>query len=31
MQYTRLGRTGVEVSRICLGCMMFGRKTDIDT
>jgi 1-deoxyxylulose-5-phosphate synthase len=24
MQTTRLGRTGLEVSRICLGCMSFG-------
>ena len=24
MQYTRLGSTGLEVSRICLGCMSFG-------
>ena len=24
MQYTHLGRTGLEVSRICLGCMSFG-------
>ncbi|MGH9105731.1 MAG: aldo/keto reductase [Acidimicrobiales bacterium] len=24
MQYVKLGRTGVEVSRICLGCMSFG-------
>jgi aryl-alcohol dehydrogenase-like predicted oxidoreductase len=24
MQYTRLGRTGLEVSRICLGMMSFG-------
>ncbi|MGZ6827157.1 MAG: aldo/keto reductase, partial [Mycobacteriales bacterium] len=24
MDYTRLGRTGLEVSRICLGCMSFG-------
>ena len=24
MQYTRLGQTGLEVSRICLGCMSFG-------
>jgi aryl-alcohol dehydrogenase-like predicted oxidoreductase len=24
MQYTRLGRTGLEVSRICLGCMTYG-------
>ncbi len=27
MQYTRLGRTGLEVSRICLGCMSFGDST----
>jgi aryl-alcohol dehydrogenase-like predicted oxidoreductase len=24
MQYTRLGTTGLEVSRICLGCMTYG-------
>ncbi len=24
MEYTTLGSTGVEVSRICLGCMSFG-------
>ena len=24
MQYTHLGRTGVTVSRLCLGCMSFG-------
>ena len=24
MQHTRLGATGLEVSRICLGCMSFG-------
>ena len=24
MQYTRLGRTGLTVSRLCLGCMTFG-------
>lgn len=24
MRYTRLGNTGLEVSRICLGCMSFG-------
>ena len=27
MQYKRLGRSGVEVSRICLGTMMFGGRT----
>lgn len=27
MQYTRLGRTGVRVSRICLGCMSYGSPT----
>ena len=25
MEYTRLGQTGLKVSRICLGTMMFGR------
>jgi len=25
MQYVNLGRTGVKVSRICLGCMTYGR------
>src|SRR5271156_6387169 len=24
MEYVRLGQTGLEVSRICLGCMSFG-------
>src|SRR5205823_4525334 len=24
MQYTYLGRTGVKVSRLCLGCMSYG-------
>ena len=27
MQYTHLGRTGVKVSRICLGCMSYGTPT----
>ena len=26
MQYTKLGRTGMTVSRICLGCMTYGDK-----
>ena len=24
MEYTKLGRTGLEVSRVCLGCMSYG-------
>lgn len=28
MEYRTLGRTGVEVSPLCLGCMNFGGKTD---
>jgi len=24
MQYTRLGKTGITVSRLCLGCMSYG-------
>ena len=27
MDYTRLGNTGLEVSRLCLGCMSFGDST----
>jgi aryl-alcohol dehydrogenase (NADP+) len=27
MEYTNLGPTGVKVSRICLGCMTYGRKS----
>lgn len=28
MQYTTIGRTDIEVSRFCLGCMGFGKVTD---
>ncbi len=31
MQYTHLGRTGLRVSRICLGTMNFGPETDEPT
>lgn len=30
MEYRNLGRTGVKVSPLCLGCMMFGGRTDAD-
>jgi aryl-alcohol dehydrogenase-like predicted oxidoreductase len=31
MQYTRLGRTGLKVSRLCLGAMTFGWSADTNT
>src|SRR5258708_27966747 len=31
MQFTRLGRTALEVSRLCLGTMNFGPETDEQT
>lgn len=31
MQYTQLGRTGLKVSRLCLGTMNFGASADQDT
>ena len=30
MQHVRLGRTGLQVSRICLGTMTFGLQVDED-
>src|SRR4051794_13353344 len=30
MKYTRFGNSGMEVSRLCLGGMMFSRKMDYD-
>src|SRR5919202_6230581 len=30
MEYKRLGKTGLMVSELCLGCMTFGRETDED-
>src|SRR5262252_2881904 len=30
MDYRPLGRTGVQVTSLCLGCMMFGRRTGAD-
>ena len=31
MEYVRLGRSGVKVSRVCLGTMTFGREADEET
>src|ERR671929_569615 len=31
MEHVRLGRTGLRVSRICLGTMTFGLQVDEDT
>jgi aryl-alcohol dehydrogenase-like predicted oxidoreductase len=31
MEYTHLGRTGLQVSRLCLGTMAFGREADEPT
>ena len=30
MEYRAFGRTGVRVSPLCLGCMMFGRRTEAE-
>ena len=31
MEYVRLGSSGLDVSPICLGAMMFGDRTDATT
>ena len=31
MEFTSLGRTGLSVSRLCLGTMNFGPQTDQET
>jgi aryl-alcohol dehydrogenase-like predicted oxidoreductase len=31
MEYVRLGRSGLRVSRLCMGTMTFGREADADT
>ena len=28
MKYTTLGNTGIEVSRICVGCMSYGKASE---
>ena len=25
MEYTKLGSTGIEISKVCVGCMSFGK------
>ena len=25
MQYTKLGKTDIEISKLCVGCMSFGK------
>ena len=25
MEYTRLGKTDIEISKLCVGCMSFGK------
>lgn len=31
MEYRDLGRTGVQVSELCMGTMLFGGDTDVAT
>ena len=31
MEYVKLGNTGLDVSRICLGCMSFWRSSKMDS
>ncbi len=31
VEYRNLGRTGMKVSNLCMGCMTFGKKTDQET
>jgi len=31
MEYVRLGRSGLRVSRLCMGTMTFGREADVET
>ena len=31
MEYVKLGRSGLKVSRVCLGTMTFGREADVET
>ena len=31
MEYVKLGNTGLDVSRLCLGCMSFGVCREVDS
>ena len=28
MEYTKLGNSGIEISKLCVGCMSFGRPSE---
>lgn len=30
MEYAKLGSTGIEVSKLCIGCMSFGKAAYLD-